>query len=212
MAKPTLYGPDYSTYTRTVRMALEEKHVDYDLVPVDLMADEGQSPAHLARHPFGKAPAFEHDGLVLYETSAIARYVDEAFPGTSLTPADLHARTRMNQLIGVIDSYAYDAFVWKVFVERNAQAFLQRATDEAAIAAAMPRVHTCANALEALCDEGDFLCGQAMSLADCWLVPVMAYFTATEEGGQALAGAARLSKWWSSIAWRPSVTSTAPKS
>ena len=29
MGKPTLYGPAYSTYTRSVRLALEEKGVDY---------------------------------------------------------------------------------------------------------------------------------------------------------------------------------------
>ena len=32
MAKPTVYGPAYSTFTRTVRLALEEKGADYDLV------------------------------------------------------------------------------------------------------------------------------------------------------------------------------------
>ena len=34
--------------------------------------------SHLARHPFGKVPAFEHDEFALYETQAIMRYVDEA--------------------------------------------------------------------------------------------------------------------------------------
>ena len=31
----------------------------------------------------GKGPAFEHDGLKLYETSAIIRYIDRAFGGVS---------------------------------------------------------------------------------------------------------------------------------
>ncbi|MCW5698200.1 MAG: glutathione S-transferase family protein [Bauldia sp.] len=210
MGKPTLYGPDYSTYVRTVRMALAEKQVDYTLVPVDIMTGEGQSAAHLARHPFGKVPAFEHDGFMVYETGAIARYVDEAFPGRTLVPGDLRARARMNQIIGVIDGYAYDAFVWKVFIERNAEGFLRRPTDEAAIAAAMPRVRTCVDALEALAADGAFLCGDSLSLADCWLVPVMGYFTATADGSALLAKTRRLSRWWSSIASHPSVAGTAP--
>lgn len=65
MAKPIIYGPAYSTYARTVRLALEEKGVGYDLVEVDLLGGAAKAPEHLARHPFGKVPAFEHDGCEL---------------------------------------------------------------------------------------------------------------------------------------------------
>ncbi len=69
-----LYGASYSVYVRIVRIALHEKRVPYDLVPVDVFAEEGVPPAHLERHPFGRIPAFEHDGFAIYETSAITRY------------------------------------------------------------------------------------------------------------------------------------------
>lgn len=95
MAKPVIYGPAYSTYARTVRLALEEKGADYDLVEVDILSGVNQTPEHLARHPFGKVPAFEHDGLALYETDAIIRYVNEAFRGTDLVPSDAAGRARM---------------------------------------------------------------------------------------------------------------------
>lgn len=65
MARPIIYGPAYSTYARTVRLALEEKGVGYDPVEVDLLGEPAQAPEHLARHPFGKVPAFEHDGCEL---------------------------------------------------------------------------------------------------------------------------------------------------
>jgi glutathione S-transferase len=58
-----LYGPAYSTYTRTARLALEEKGVAYDLREVDTLAGEGQRAEHLARHPWGKVPILEHDGF-----------------------------------------------------------------------------------------------------------------------------------------------------
>ena len=78
MAKPILYGPGYSTYTRAARLAMEEKGVDYELVEVDFISG-GFSDEYLERQPFAKVPAFEHDGLELYETPAILRYIDEAF-------------------------------------------------------------------------------------------------------------------------------------
>ena len=40
-------------------------------------------PIHLERHPFGRVPALQHDDFMLYETSAIAAYVDDVFPGRS---------------------------------------------------------------------------------------------------------------------------------
>jgi glutathione S-transferase len=111
----SLHGPAYSTYARTARLALEEKGVAYDLNEVDILSGKGQAPEHLARQPWGKVPAFEHDSFALFETFAIARYVDEAFPGPALQPADVRARARMTQICGIVDSYAYGAMVQKLF-------------------------------------------------------------------------------------------------
>src|SRR5438309_1302524 len=61
--RPIVFGAPYSVYVRAVRLALEEKGVDYELVPVDIFASEGQPAEHMARHPFGKIPAFEHAGF-----------------------------------------------------------------------------------------------------------------------------------------------------
>ncbi|HSR73041.1 MAG TPA: glutathione S-transferase N-terminal domain-containing protein, partial [Kiloniellales bacterium] len=76
MDDPIVYGPGFSTYTRSARLALEEKAVAYHLEEINILEGAGQTPEHLARQPFGKVPAFEHDGFRLYETAAIMRYVD----------------------------------------------------------------------------------------------------------------------------------------
>ena len=55
---PIVFGAPYSVYVRAVRLALEEKGVHYELVPVDIFASEGVPAEHKARHPFGKIPAF----------------------------------------------------------------------------------------------------------------------------------------------------------
>ena len=99
---------------RAVRLALEEKGVQYELVPIDIFAPDGAPPEHKVRHPFGKIPAFEHAGFNLYEAGAIIRYVDEAFPGPRLQPDDSRGRARMNQIISILDSYAYRTLVWDI--------------------------------------------------------------------------------------------------
>ena len=111
---PIVVGAPYSVYVRAVRLALEEKGVPYEIVPVDIFATGGPPPEHRARHPFGKIPAFEHAGFRLYEAGAITRYVDEAFPGPRLQPEDPHGRARMNQIISILDSYAYRTLVWDI--------------------------------------------------------------------------------------------------
>jgi glutathione S-transferase len=88
--KPTVFGAPYSVYVRSVRLTLEEKAVDYDLVPVDIFAAGGPPREQVARHPFGKIPAFEHDSFRLYEAGAIARYIDEAFAGVPLPVRAFH--------------------------------------------------------------------------------------------------------------------------
>lgn len=211
MAAPIIYGPNYSSYARSLRLALEEKGVEYKLEEVNILAGEGQAPQHTARHPFGKVPAFSHDGFALYETAAVERYIDEAFPGTKLQPADPKRRARMAQIIGVVDSYAYPTLISKVVIQRL-MPMLGGTTDEKVIAEAMPMAEKSIGALEAVADStGPFLCGADLSLADLHVAPVIAYFADTPEGKKLLPNSPRLYRWWQSISKRPSVVKTQPK-
>ena len=119
--KPIVFGAPYSVYVRAVRLALEEKGVSYELVPVDIFAPGGPPADHMNRHPFGKIPAFEHEGFRFYEAGAVTRYIDETFVGPSLQPADPRSRARMSQIISILDSYAYRTLVWDIYVERVAR-------------------------------------------------------------------------------------------
>ena len=210
MAKPVIYGPAYSTYARTVRLALEEKGVDYDLVEVDLLQGANRSPEHLARQPFGKVPAFEHDGFALYETDAIARYVDEAFPGTALTPADVRSRARMNQAMSIIGGYASPSMIGQIFIQRAIMPMVGHAADEAAIAAALPQAEASLKALEQLIGGNRYLAGDQLSLADLLLAPVYDYLAQTPEGEKLLQAAPKLRRWWDEMRERPTVARTRP--
>ena len=136
MSRPKLFGADYSVYVRIVQLTLADKGVDYELVPVDVFAADGVPAWYLEHQPFGRIPAFEHDGFRLFETAAITRYVDEAFAGPPLQPADVRQRATMNQIIGLLDSYAYRAMVWDVYVERIDKPNDGKVPDEALIAPA----------------------------------------------------------------------------
>jgi glutathione S-transferase len=201
MAKPTVYGADYSVYVRIVRLVLAEKGIDYELVPVDVFAAEGTPTWYFEHHPFGRIPAFEHDGFRLFETSAIARYVDEAFDGPALQPKDPHGRARMNQIIGMLDAYAYRSMVWDVAVER----LEKEAPDEALIANGLRQAETVLRVLTALKAPGPWLLGDQLTLADLHAASIIAYFLKVPEGQKLLAAFADIQAWWDGIAKRPSL-------
>ena len=131
MGNPVVHGPGFSTYVRTVRMALQEKGVHYEHNDFNFL--EGMPREQLERHPFGKVPAFEHDGFALYETFAICRYVDEGFDGPALQPSDARARARMTQVICVLDSYTYGPMVGTLVIQRLSSALLIRWGQVAAV-------------------------------------------------------------------------------
>lgn len=205
-----LHGPSYSTYARTARLALEEKGVAHELNEVDILSGKGHAPEHLARQPWGKVPAFEHDGFSLFETFAITRYVDEAFPGPALQPADLKARARMTQICGIVDSYAYGAMVGKVFWQSAIVPMQGGTPDAAVIAEGMKTTEKALDVIEGLM-TGDLLCGGQVTLADLHLVPVIEYLRMTGPGGAAFAARPKLSAWWDRMNTRETVVRTRPK-
>lgn len=74
-----------------VRWALEEAGIPYMVRHVSL-GPEQKSPEHLARQPFGQAPAIEEDGLTLHESGAIVLYIGEK--SEALLPKDRIGRER----------------------------------------------------------------------------------------------------------------------
>ena len=109
-----------------------------------------------AIHPFMKVPALRHGDFTLYETGAINRYVDEAFPGPSAA-AELISmnRARMNQIISMADSYGYRTLVWDIYVETISNPRDGLPTDEARVASALPRARTLLTALSGLLGENN---------------------------------------------------------
>ena len=78
----------HSHETRSVRprWLLEEIGARYELVRLDLHADEHRTPEYLEIHPHGVVPALVDGDLVLYESAAIVSYLADAFPDAKLAP------------------------------------------------------------------------------------------------------------------------------
>ncbi|MCJ9724547.1 glutathione S-transferase family protein [Agrobacterium sp. SHOUNA12C] len=208
--QPRLFGADYSVYVRIARLCLIEKGIEYQLVPLDIFADGGPPTDYLAKHPFGRIPAFEHQEFGLYETSAITRYIDEAFEGPQLQPLDPVHRARCNQLISIADNYAYPHLVWGVYVERISKPGRGVSTDEDKLVAALPKARNCLAAMSQLMRDGPWFIGEQLTLADLYAAPMFDYFLMTFEGAELIRQHGNLQEWWARMASRPSMAVTKP--
>jgi len=175
-APVTLHGYRYSVYLRIVRIVLAEKGMAYDDVEIDPFAEE-ISQAYLAMNPFGRVPTLDHNGFILYETAAIARYIDDRFDGPPLQPVEPHMRARMVQIISIIDSYGYWPMVRQVFSQCVFHPHVGESVDQAEIKHGLETSSRVLAALEALVEPEEFLVGGHPSLADWHLAPMIDYFT-----------------------------------
>lgn len=208
MARPIVYGPAGSTYVWSVRLALAEKGVAHELVEVGFGAHREEP--HLSRHPFGKVPAFEHDGFSLYETQAILRYIDEGFMTSPLQPTDLHQFSRMNQIIGILDAYAHPSIGMRILFNRMLAPRLGMAADEAAVQAALPQARLCVSEIARLVENEPYLAGDRISLADLMVIPLFYYFSRLPEGEAAFAENPTLKPWMQRMEARQSFAVTKP--
>lgn len=211
MPHVVLYGLHRSVYTRIAALTLLEKGVSYELDDIEIFAPAGVPTSHFGRHPFGRIPVLQYGDFLLYETQAICRFVDEAFDGPRLQPNTPSARARMVQVIGVLDSYAYRPMVWDVFVQRVGAPLQGRPADEAAIAAAIPKVQATLSALAGLLDGQLYFGGTSPSLADFHAYPMLTVLGLASEGDAALHEQPQLANWRARMSERPSAVKTRTK-
>jgi glutathione S-transferase len=206
MSRMIVHGVPGSPYVRAALLTLEEKGAEYELATM-APGTLKQQP-HLSRHPFGRIPAFEHDGWMLYETQAIMRYVDAVASGPRLQPEDPRAAARMNQLIGIADWYLMPQVSATITFNRVVAPRFNRPVDEDVIAKAIPNARICIAEIGRLLDGHAWMAGEVLSLADLLLAPHLSMFAQAPEGAQILQEHENLNSWLARIEARPSMVAT----
>jgi glutathione S-transferase len=203
-----IHGVPGSPYVRMPILACEEKGVAWELRRMGF--GEGKTPEHLARHPFGRIPAIEHGDFKLYECQAILRYIDAAFDGPPLTPADPRAMARMSQVMNIVDWYVMPSLSVGIGFNRIVAPIFGLPTNEEAVAKAVPLARTCLQALEEILGSKPYFAGDAVTLADLAAIAHLDLVPASPEGAELIAGSPLLG-WLERMAERPSVRKTGMK-
>jgi glutathione S-transferase len=208
MSKMVLWGFDGSTYVRTVKMLLAEKGTtQFEQMPLNVLKGEPKMHEHLQRHPFGKVPVLDHDGMRLLETSAIVRYLNDVLPGTSLVPATARDRARMDMVIGVVDSYGYPSLIGGVAAYHLFPDFVGGKNDAMRTSGLADGRKVIELAMKTK-GASSFIAGD-LSLADLYLAPIAFYVSLTPDKASVF-DVAGFDGWWAKIQALQSFKHTQP--
>ena len=175
---------------------------------LNVLKGEPKTPEHLERHPFGKVPVLDHDGMRILETSAIARYLNDVLPCKSLIPPTPKDRARMDMIIGMIDSYGYGAMLGGVVAYHLFPDFVG-GKKEAMRTAGLENGRKMIDFAMKTKGSSPFIAGE-VSLADLYLAPILFYVSLTPDK-DALFDIDGFADWWTRTQALQSFKDTQPK-
>jgi maleylpyruvate isomerase len=165
-----LHGYWRSTASYRVRIALNLKGLAYSQAPHDLRTGAQRAPDYLAVAPQGLVPALETSFGVLAQSSAILEWLEERAPTPPLLPTDPDGRAVVRGMAALIACDIHPLNNLRVLQTLRATFGASQAQVDGWIADWISQGFT---ALEALIARhgGAFAYGEAVTLADCHLVP-----------------------------------------
>ncbi len=197
-----LYGHPMSTCTRKVLTVLGEKGEKPDFVVVDIMKGEGKTPENLSRQPFGRVPSIDDDGFKLFESRAIARYIDETRPGAKLHGNDPKERAVVEQWISV-ESSEFTPQAMKIIYEKFFHPMMGKPTDEAVVSGARGALEKICAVMEEQLGKTEFIATNRFTIADIGFMPYIEYLFAAQQG-DLFDKFPKTLAWWKRVSERPS--------
>ena len=197
-----IHGDRLSGNCYKVLLTAELLDLDYEWVPLDVVAGDTQQPAFLAKNPAGKMPLLElDDSRCLSELNAIVNFLAE---GSALMPTDAFARAKVQQW-QFYEQYSHEPFI---AVARFIKRYLgmpeaRRAEFEGKQAGG----HKALAVMESALSASPFLVGNAATAAD---ISLFGYTHVADEGGFELSGYPAVSAWIERIRALPGFVAMEP--
>ncbi len=221
-----------STCSQKVRLTLFEKGLDFTDTRIDFRAKEHLTPAYLALNPDGVVPTLLHDGQPVLDSSVIMEYLDDVFADRPLSPASPLGRAKMRKWLRFIEEVPTTAIripsFNKVFIrhrkdltEQDLTADTEKRTlrrtfyqemgrhgfSKARLDESIDRLRETVDRMDATLVKSEWLCGDALTLADFCVVPTIDRMR--DLGLGALwADHEHFARWWVAIQARPAFDQT----
>ncbi|HEV7324497.1 MAG TPA: glutathione S-transferase family protein [Bosea sp. (in: a-proteobacteria)] len=206
----TLYSGPLSLFSRKVEIALREKGLAFERIMVPFNQTTGYDPKHpevVAINPKRQVPVLNDDGIVLYDSTVILEYLEDAYPEPPLFPLcpGARARCRLDELYAdEIMLQALKPLMHRTSPPNSDQT--RRLAQEADALIAERALEQHYAVLEDRLAGREFF-GDAVSIADIALF--MSVLFSLRLGGPSLAPFDGLSRWFERLKLRPAFTQAA---
>ncbi len=167
-----LYSYWRSTAAYRVRIALNLKGLEHELVTVDLAEGEHKHDAYRATNPQGLVPYFRDGTISIGQSMAILEYLEEAYSDRPLLPHGNPERQQIRSFCNLIACDVHPLNNLRVLKYLSGELGV---SDEQRNTWYAHWIHQAFDALEAEleshADDGPYSFGSEVTLADCLLVP-----------------------------------------
>ncbi|MCH9004213.1 MAG: maleylacetoacetate isomerase [Proteobacteria bacterium] len=165
-----LYSYWRSSAAYRVRIALNLKRLDYEIVPVSLAPGESEhrKDAYREKNPQMLVPFLEDGDIAIGQSMAMLEYLEEAYPEVKLLPDGQPLRSQVRAFCQAIACDIHPILNLRILKYIKSEF----ATDPAAHWYGH-WIHEGFRALEILASDGPYVFGEDISLADALLVPQM---------------------------------------
>jgi len=188
------------TISIAVAIALEEAGLPYDALQMDFKTADQTKPDYLAVNPKGRVPALAlEDGTVLTETGALLDYIAAIAPTANLAPTAPQDAAHMRSAMYYLASTMHIAHAHKM---RGSRWATQQSSFDDMTAMVPETMAACAAYVDTHILRGDYVLGDAFSIADPYLYVVCNWLSGD---GVDVALYPKIQNFMSQMQTRPSV-------
>jgi glutathione S-transferase len=192
-----IYGRANSINVQKAMWAVGECGVAYKRIDAGGPFGGIDTPEYLAMNPNGVVPTLDDDGLVLWESNAIVRYVAQSYCDGSLWPSDAKERAHADQWMEWCQSNLYPHFIQLFWALVRTPREQQKADF---IAGALGRLNDALMLVDQELSGRRFLAGDALTMGD---IPAGATFYRYFKMEIERPELPNVSRWYGEIAQRP---------
>jgi glutathione S-transferase len=137
--------------------------VDFEAIPVNMLAGEHRSPAFLKVNPAGKLPVLVDGDMVLTESIAIVLYLAEKYRDKGLIPIDLQQRAQLMRWL-LFTTTELEQPLWRI--ARHTALYPEGKRLPGELALARDDFAEMANVLEEYINGRQFVVGDRVTVGD----------------------------------------------
>lgn len=166
-----VYGANLSAPANKIRFVANALGLEYEYRKVNLRQGENKQGWFLKLHPAGKIPVVDDDGVIVFESNAIVKYLAQKHK-SALYPPDLKERAIVDQWMDFVSMHI-GAAMGRVLFNRVFAPFIGTEVDERSLKDGVSFLNRFLPVVDRQLRNNEYLAGPEMTLADFVLLATL---------------------------------------